>query len=265
VRLLSILSSLALAAYLVWETARSPAMYRRLKEAIQSGNTQARIGFYCSVYWFEGISALLAAAALRFDRQRLDPSRLELASSSFGMWWHSALVHLNKEILIGMGIGIGISVAAIVVALKLANRRAARAPKPALKQSKLFPDVSYLLPISGRERALFALVALAAGVCEEIVFRGWLLSVFHESLNLNGWTMVLSASICFGLAHYYQGVAGIVVTSVLGLVFCGLYVGSGTLLVPIIAHVLVDLRWAVFPSMPGITPQQPGATPAATS
>ena len=92
------------------------------------------------------------------------------------------------------------------------------------------------------------LVALSAGLCEEVVFRAWLLDVLHQ-IGLAGLTLVVVASVVFGLAHIYQGVLGIVVTGGLGLVFCGLYFASGTLWLPIVIHAIIDLRIAVMPSL----------------
>jgi membrane protease YdiL (CAAX protease family) len=60
---------------------------------------------------------------------------------------------------------------------------------------------------------------------------------------------VITAAVLFGLVHYYQGLPGILVTGFLGLVLCGLYVATGTLLVPIVVHALIDLRVALFPSL----------------
>jgi hypothetical protein len=114
----------------------------------------------------------------------------------------------------------------------------------------LVPDFSALVPTTARERVLFALVALSAGICEEIVYRAWLLDVLHRAIGLGGFTLVGIAAVVFGLDHYYQGIAGILITSLLGLVFCGLYFASGTLLVPIVIHVAVDLRVALLPSAP---------------
>ncbi|MEJ7704018.1 MAG: CPBP family intramembrane glutamic endopeptidase [Geodermatophilaceae bacterium] len=46
----------------------------------------------------------------------------------------------------------------------------------------------------------------------------------------------------FGLAHLYQGRGGVVTTSVLGALLTFLYVGTGTLLVPMLVHAAIDLR-----------------------
>ena len=118
----------------------------------------------------------------------------------------------------------------------------------AVALARLLPDFGALIPTTLRERLIFVLVALSAGLCEEVVFRAWLLDVLHQ-IGLAGLTLVVVASVVFGLAHIYQGVLGIVVTGGLGLVFCGLYFASGTLWLPIVIHAIIDLRIAVMPSL----------------
>jgi membrane protease YdiL (CAAX protease family) len=53
---------------------------------------------------------------------------------------------------------------------------------------------------------------------------------------------VLVAALVFGLAHLYQGVFGMLTALVLGGCLAVLYLGSGSLLLPVLYHVLVDLR-----------------------
>jgi membrane protease YdiL (CAAX protease family) len=72
-------------------------------------------------------------------------------------------------------------------------------------------------------------VAVSAGICEEVVFRGWLLFAPHNNLALNGTALLVLAAVIFGLAHVYQGIAGILATTRAGAFFCILYVATGTL------------------------------------
>jgi membrane protease YdiL (CAAX protease family) len=254
--LLSLFCSFILAIYLIWDSARTPALYRKLKKAIDEGQFRERSRFYYQVYWFEGISAALALAALGFDRNRLNPARLGFDNSSFGVWLHPLFVDRGIRFVIGVALLFGM-VAGTVLAVMIGRRRSPQVVAPAPRQSRFVPDFSYLLPTCGRERLLFALVAVSAGICEEIVFRAWLLDALHSGARLQGWPLVLVASVAFGVGHYYQGVAGVLSTTFLGLVFCGLYIVTGTLLLPILVHTLVDLRWAVLPSIPGLAPQRP--------
>ena len=99
-----------------------------------------------------------------------------------------------------------------------------------------------------QERWLWVAVALSAGICEEIVFRGWLLATLHDIVGLTGTALLVAASVAFGLAHVYQKVTGVVATTIAGLLFCVLYVKTGSLLLPILLHCLIDVRFAVLPA-----------------
>lgn len=60
--------------------------------------------------------------------------------------------------------------------------------------------------------------------------------------------LVLVAAVAFGLAHAYQGRAGIVLTGVLGGVMAALYLGTGSLLLPVLLHAAIDLRFLLVPT-----------------
>ena len=101
-----------------------------------------------------------------------------------------------------------------------------------------------LLPRTTAERRLFTLVGVTAGVCEEWLYRGFLLAVVAAiGGGLPTPALVGIGALAFGLAHAYQGVAGIVTTGVLGGVMAGLYLGTGSLLLPVVLHALIDLRF----------------------
>jgi uncharacterized protein len=101
-----------------------------------------------------------------------------------------------------------------------------------------------LLPRTTAERRLFTLVGVTAGVCEEWLYRGFLLAVVAAvGGGLPTPALVAIGALAFGLAHAYQGVAGIVTTGVLGGVMAGLYLGTGSLLLPVVLHALIDLRF----------------------
>ena len=253
----AILCAWALIGYLAYESAVSLRKYRLLKEAIAAGDSQARSRFYYDILLFEGVSAILACAALRFDPARLNPSRLQMAGTRFGNELLHVWSQVNAGFLIGLGIGAAMAVALVLLALRRSRQHPAESRQLPAYLRKILPDFSALIPTTIRERWLFALVAISAGICEEVVFRGWLLDALHGPVGLEGGTLVLAAASLFGIAHYYQGISGVLVTGVLGFVFCGLYIATGSLLVPIIIHALIDLRIAVFPSVPVINSNIP--------
>jgi uncharacterized protein len=106
-----------------------------------------------------------------------------------------------------------------------------------------------LLPRTPAERRLFTLVGVTAGVCEEWLYRGFFLAVVAALAgDLPTGVLVLVAAVAFGLAHAYQGRAGIVTTGVLGGVMAAVYLDTGSLLLPVVLHALIDLRFLLVPA-----------------
>ncbi|MDB4906700.1 MAG: hypothetical protein JWO05_1484 [Gemmatimonadetes bacterium] len=110
--------------------------------------------------------------------------------------------------------------------------------RPESERKELFTRM--LLPRSSRERALFALVILAAGTCEELAFRGAL----FQLLALVTGSLAAAAIICsvdFALVHYPQGARSMVTIFVMALLKHALVLLTGTLLVSMVVHVAYDL------------------------
>jgi len=106
-----------------------------------------------------------------------------------------------------------------------------------------------LLPRSRGERRLFALVGVTAGVCEEWLYRGFFLAVVAAlAPGLPAVALVLVAGVAFGLAHAYQGLAGVLTTGVFGALLAGVYLSTGSLLLPVLLHAAIDLRFLLVPS-----------------
>lgn len=117
-------------------------------------------------------------------------------------------------------------------------------------------DIDVLLPRTQRERRWFAGVALTAGICEEVLYRGVLLVVAALLLPaVPVWVLALGVAGVFGLAHVYQGAAGVVVTTMMGAVLGLLVVATGSLLPAVVAHAALDLR-ALFAAPRAAAPAQ---------
>ena len=109
--------------------------------------------------------------------------------------------------------------------------------------AKSLEKLNFILPKTAEERRWFVLVAITAGVCEEILYRGFLINYFRDlpiSIGMIG-ALILSSCV-FGFAHLYQGVVGIVQTAILGAVFGFIFIVTGSLVLPMILHALIDLR-----------------------
>ena len=101
-------------------------------------------------------------------------------------------------------------------------------------------DVEALLPRNGAETGHTAVLAVNAGVCEELYFRLYL-PLLLVSIHVPPLYAFVLAGIVFGLIHAYQGVVGVVATTVLGGVMSLVYLASGSLLVVMGVHAALDL------------------------
>ncbi|MBV9788159.1 MAG: CPBP family intramembrane metalloprotease [Chloroflexi bacterium] len=122
--------------------------------------------------------------------------------------------------------------------------------RPRLRHSLLAPfvRVRVWLPQTLRERTTWILLSMTTGICEEILFRGFALHyLMHGPLGLNLPLSIIIACLLFGLGHRYQGWRGMLQTCCFGAVMSGLFVATGSLLLPIVVHILVNLRIALLP------------------
>lgn len=102
------------------------------------------------------------------------------------------------------------------------------------------PLLRRLIPRTNREKILFVALSLAAGVGEEIAFRGFLLAALEIATGSVAVAVALS-SIAFGMLHSYQHVAGVVRATVLGALLAVPVVMTGSLVPAMAAHALIDL------------------------
>jgi membrane protease YdiL (CAAX protease family) len=106
-----------------------------------------------------------------------------------------------------------------------------------------------LLPRTTGERRLFTMVGITAGVCEEWLYRGFFLAVVAAlGHGLPSAALVAIAAVAFGVAHAYQGWTGVLTTGVLGGVMALLYVETSSLLLPVLLHAAIDLRFLLVPA-----------------
>jgi hypothetical protein len=75
-----------------------------------------------------------------------------------------------------------------------------------------------LAPVTGWEMVLFLVLSISAGICEELVFRGYLQQQFARMTH-RVWLGVALSALVFGGAHGYEGIAGIVLIAAYGAMF----------------------------------------------
>lgn len=109
-----------------------------------------------------------------------------------------------------------------------------------------YPDLSEFSEVVGNLPFLLIILALnivLAGFGEEMVWRGYALSRVAQLLGGGkGWLVSLVVvNLSFGLAHLYQGEAGVIQAAVQGVLLGILYMRTGrNLIAPICAHIVAN-------------------------
>lgn len=167
-----------------------------------------------------------------------------------GFGWNSLwTIHWKAGEIPGVPSGVdarpyGIAMGLAFIAASLFPAVAARiSPRFREAFAQQLAGLSFFLPRTAQQRLWFALVSISAGVCEEILFRGFLIRYFQEGpYHFVLALAVLVSCLFFGTAHFYQGPVGVLQTAFLGLVFAALFLATGSLTLPALAHVATDLK-----------------------
>lgn len=102
-------------------------------------------------------------------------------------------------------------------------------------------EVGNLIPKGAFGKVVWIMVSITAGFCEEVAFRGYLMTRLRLIGKFNSWLIPVAVSaLLFGAMHSYQGLSNVIIIAVLGLTFSILYIRSGSLWPGVIAHFLFN-------------------------
>jgi len=110
-------------------------------------------------------------------------------------------------------------------------------------KNKWLKDVP-ILPTTFDEFKHFLFVAFTAGVCEEIIFRGFFINYFlaiNENNTLGNWLAVVIPAFLFAIGHMYQGGKAVAKILVMAILFGWVYLLTQSLLLLMLIHFLVDV------------------------
>jgi membrane protease YdiL (CAAX protease family) len=201
--------------------------------------------------------AWVSFRALRLASPELRPQlrRRTYIAASLSQWILCALLALYWSRMrrpwtaptAGLGVipaitpgAIGVAIGLVIVLTVLISRWRASESATIDRARERLAFAEPMLPHTRGELALFRGLSVTAGICEELLFRGFLI------WYLGHYTGVIQAallsSVAFGVGHAYQGPRGIAVTALIGAFMSGVYLLSGSLILPMIIHVLMDLH-----------------------
>lgn len=145
----------------------------------------------------------------------------------------------------GWRLGVALALPAGVVLLMVAQMRAVArvAPERLARTRARNAHVASIVPHTRAELAWFQPVAVSAGVCEELIWRGFLMWAFRPWLGV--WGAALASSVSFGLAHSYQGRRGMITTGIGGALFALLAIATRSIVPGMVLHALVDVMGGI--------------------
>ncbi|MGA2746621.1 MAG: CPBP family intramembrane glutamic endopeptidase [Candidatus Sulfotelmatobacter sp.] len=169
--------------------------------------------------WVSGVGALLTTRGIGIHAAWME---------RHGWAWWLAVVLVSLVVLLQLVLPV------IQVSVKYRNR--------AFLEPRQLELLRFFLPSSDLERRWFAALSVTAGLCEELLFRGFLLRYLHTSpLHLGLVWAALAAALVFGTHHIYQGVKGFISTSIGGLIFTAILLVTGSLRAGMVYHAASDL------------------------
>lgn len=95
-------------------------------------------------------------------------------------------------------------------------------------------------PQTAWECVLIGLEMFAVGFVEELVWRGYLMTRIEE-VSGSPWKAILLTSVLFGFNHLYQGPAGVIFTTIDGLMYATVFAYTRRLWPVALGHGLLDL------------------------
>lgn len=87
---------------------------------------------------------------------------------------------------------------------------------------------------------LLCLILPVIAFVEELLFRAALVGALSTGFAVSPWALVICSSVAFALGHGAQGSVGMLVTGSLGFILAAVFVLTGSLLVVVVAHYLVN-------------------------
>ncbi|MCP4247599.1 MAG: CPBP family intramembrane metalloprotease [bacterium] len=197
--------------------------YRRFQAQLDAGKPTARLSLYwLTMAWSWGLTLAVAGLWLVYKRS--------VPQLGLGL-------EIDRGFLIGLAatvVACGLYIVQAIVVRRHPDRlRAARAQIESLKE---------MFPRTARDARAFSAMSISAGICEELIYRGYLMAYITSVIGTERmWTAALLSSLVFGLGHTYQGPKGVLKTALIGLIMAGLYVLTGSLWLPMVLHTVIDL------------------------
>jgi membrane protease YdiL (CAAX protease family) len=210
---------LFVAAILIFSAVEWRWLWPRHVRAVAQGVAGARTKLYYGIMASEWLFTAFLLVSWILQRRR----------------WSS--LRLGETSLLPLCLGL-LSVAAVIVLLRFRSKALLARPDRIDKLRRRMGFADPLVPATPSELTLFKLVSVTAGICEEIIFRGFL--IWYFAAWMGPVPAILASSVVFGFGHIYLSVAHVPRTAVVGVILGFLVLVTGSLWPAIIIHAALD-------------------------
>ncbi len=139
-------------------------------------------------------------------------------------------IRMPKIRHLAVGVLLGVSAWVPAHELNILQQSLIGVPKAMLESAKLMEQTLTVLPLS----SVIVLIALVPAVCEELLFRGFLLGSLSTSARK--WTAIIGSALVFGVFHFF--LFRLLVTAALGILLAYLCWQSRSIVPGMVAHFL---------------------------
>jgi membrane protease YdiL (CAAX protease family) len=146
---------------------------------------------------------------------------------------------LNTPAGTGFQIGLLLLLAMTIYQVYAWRQAAAAKPEERAKFVESCGSLRHFMPHNRQTYSAFFWLSITAGIVEEILYRGFVFWYLGQFMPV--WAVVVVSAVAFGLGHSYQGLAGMVRVTVIGIVFGGYYLLTGSIWLPIVTHAVLDI------------------------
>lgn len=203
--------------------------------------------------FFSGLQSQLLAGSLRYNeytRKKLYLSNslmLALAGSVILILWqfkqrNFISLGFKKPDLANQYWTVFLLIGVFIIGYLIDLMISARKIKDLQKEENWFEKSSFL-PEKTKELPAYVLLCLCAGIFEEIIYRGFMVTYFlptDGSTNIP-WVALFAPSVLFSLAHTYQGWVAVIKIFIFSILLGSIFIITKSIYPTMILHFLIDL------------------------
>jgi len=150
-------------------------------------------------------------------------------ADALGLVPHSNSAFWATAVVIALGVLAGL----------VQRKRILGDPNALARIRRQFGSIERMIPHDREELSLFLRLSLTAGICEELLYRGYV--ICYLAAWMPSLAALFVASAIFGIGHSYQGASGVVKTGLIGLGLGAIYLYTRSLYLGMIMHALIDM------------------------